>query len=428
MLGTSSGIERRSFLQALGVLAAAGAVPQALPALELVAAESGPEAATGSLIERFLCGESPALPSEALFASDPDRFWAELQKQWVFEPGFIYLNNGTIGSMPLPVIRAFFEKALSNCQMEVEEDDTELYPLWGYGPYNQYRAPMAEFINCAVDELALTRNATEGLNCVANGLDMRPGDEIITTDQEHPSGINPWFLKAARMGVVVKQIKLPLPPNSVEEIVELFEAERTSRTRLVMFSHITSSTGTMLPAKELCAWARQHGLLSEVDGAHAAGQVPVDVKDIGCDFYISSPHKWLFAPPGCGFLYVRDEVIDRLWSTIATGQWDDKEIRAQRFQQFGSTNTAMLAGLKASIEFRRAVGVERSFNRMRELHAYLKEEVKHVPGAQVLSAEGERQSHARLLLSGCPGTPERRCFARDLQPRARHLILSSNQP
>jgi hypothetical protein len=203
MLGTSSGIERRSFLQALGVLAAAGAIPpplagQALPALEYSAGDAGSEAVAGSLIERFLCSEAPALPSDALFASAPDRYWAELQKQWVFEPDFIYLNNGTIGSMPLPVIRAFFEKALANCQMEVEEDDTELYPLWGYGPYNQYREPMAGFINCAVDEIALTRNATEGLNCVANGLDMKPGDEIITTDQEHPSGINPWFLKCCR--------------------------------------------------------------------------------------------------------------------------------------------------------------------------------------------------------------------------------------
>ncbi len=387
-------MKRRNFLQALGAVAALGELRLGHP--EPAFAEGAPSQPT-SLIEQFLCAKPPPLPSDALFARDPEAYWAELRKQFLFRPGFLYLNNGTIGSMPLPVARALVEATLKNCQME--SDDTELYPLWGYGPWEEYRKPVAEFIGAEVPELALVRNATEGLNYVANGLDLKPGDELITTDQEHPSGINPWLLKAKRYGIVVKQVTLPTPPAIVQQIVDLFDAQRTARTRAVMFSHITSQTGTVLPAHELCAWARQHGILSEVDGAHATGQIPINVREIGCDFYISSPHKWLLAPPGCGLLYVRGEACERLWNTIATGDWDNREMRAARFQQFGSTNVSILEGLKAAIDFWHAISPKRIERRIRNLHAYLKKFIVEAPGAQVQSAPGEEFTAAMLAVN-----------------------------
>jgi len=381
-------LERREFLQGTALATALLGLPRTLGALgEVLPAAVADEHAPPRLIEKILCGRIPPLPSDTLFERKPEAYWAEMRKQFVLDPKFLYLNNGTVGTMPLPVLRAWVEAILKVEQME--DADTELYPLWGYGPWDDYRRPVADFIGCALDELALTRNATEGLNYVANGLDLAPGDELLTTDEEHPSGLNPWLLKAKRYGIVVKQVTLPKPPASAAQIVDLFEQARTARTRVMLASHITTMTGCVLPARELCAWARANRILSLIDGAHAVGMIPVNVKDIGCDFYVSSPHKWLLAPKGCGILYVRDEVCDRVWSTIATGGWDDTKIRAARLQQFGTTNVALLAGLRAAVSFWQMIGPARIEGRIRELHAYLKQKFAEWPGAALLSAPGE---------------------------------------
>jgi len=139
----------------------------------------------------------------------------------------------------------------------------------------------------------------------------------------------------------------------------------------MFFSHITTVTGVVLPAKELCALARSKGILSAVDGAHVTGMMKLNVHAIGCDMYTSSPHKWLQAPKGSGFLYVRDEVMDRLWNTIATEGWDDTKIRAERFQRIGSSNVPTLAGLRASIQFANQIGMERIEKRHRQMADYI---------------------------------------------------------
>jgi len=210
-------LERREFLQTLTAAAALASLPLAD---ELAAAES-PERAAHGLIEDILCGEDPPLPSDSLFARDPEAYWAALRQQFIFRPGFLYLNNGTVGSCPRPVLRAFLESILKEEQME--NDDTEQYPLWGYGKWDEYRRPVADFIGARLEEIALVRNATEGLNYVANGLDLAPGDEVLTTDEEHPSGLNPWLLKSKRYGTVVKQVALPKPPQSTQQILDLFD-------------------------------------------------------------------------------------------------------------------------------------------------------------------------------------------------------------
>ncbi len=365
-------LERRDFLQTLGAAVALGSLPRS--------AADHPHFAV-------LCANPPALPSDALFRSRPDAYWTELRRQWLFRPGFLYLNNGTVGSCPLPVVRAFLESILH--EEELENEDTEQYPLWGYGKWDEYRKPMAEFIGARLEELALVRNATEGLNYVANGLDLERGDEVLTTDEEHPSGLNPWLLKAQRYGTQVRQVTLPKPPANKQQILDLFDEGRTARTRVVLVSHVTTTTGCVMPVKEICAWARRHGLLSLVDGAHAVGMLPVNVKEIGCDFYVSSPHKWLLSSKGSGLLYVRDEVCDRLWNTLATGDWNNRELRAARLQQFGSSNVSILAGLKAALEFWRQIGPERIERRIRDLHAYLKRGLAQLPGAELQSAAGE---------------------------------------
>jgi len=236
---------------------------------------------------------------------------------------------------------------------------------------------LAQFIGCTRDEIALLRNATEANNYIANGVDLKAGDEVLMTDQEHPGGEHPWDLRAKRYGIVVKKITLPKPVPDAATVLHLFNGAITPRTRVLFFSHITTATGVVLPAKELCALARSKGILSAVDGAHVAGMMSLNLHDLGCDMYTSSPHKWLQSTKGSGFLYLRDEVIDRVWNTIATEGWDDTRIRAERFQRIGSSNVPALWGLRASIKLANDIGMERIEKRHRQTADYiLKEMVK----------------------------------------------------
>jgi isopenicillin-N epimerase len=234
---------------------------------------------------------------------------------------------------------------------------------------------MAKFIGCNRDELALLRNATEANSYIANGVDLKAGDEVLITDQEHPGGEHPWDLRAKRYGIVIKKVTLPKPVPDAATVLNLFSEAITPRTRVIFFSHITTVTGVVLPAKEICALARSKGILSAVDGAHVPGMMKLDVHDLGCDMYSASPHKWLQATKGTGFLYVRDEVIDRVWNTIATEGWDDTKLRAERFQRIGSSNVPTLCGLRAAIEFADQIGMERIEKRHRQNANYILSEM-----------------------------------------------------
>ena len=345
-------VDRRGFLASFAGAAAAG-----------TALSFG-----GELFARL--AEAPSqLPDRALYDSNEEAYWTELRKQFLIPADEVYLNNGTVGSSPAPVLRAIFDGY--NETEKMAQSDPEDYPIWGYAAWNEFRDPLAAFVGCKRDEIALVRNATEANSYIANGVDLKAGDEVLMTDQEHPGGEHPWDLRAKRYGVAVKKITLPKPVPNAGAVLQLFNDAITPRTRVLFFSHITTATGVVLPAKELCALARSKGILSAVDGAHVVGMMALNLHDLGCDMYSSSPHKWLQSTKGSGFLYVRDEVIDRVWNTIATEGWDDTKIRAERFQRIGSSNVPALWGLRASIKLANDIGMERIEKRHRKSADYI---------------------------------------------------------
>jgi isopenicillin-N epimerase len=323
-----------------------------------------------------LLEQAPAkLPDHALLDSNEEAYWTEMRKQFLIPPDEIYLNNGTVGSSPAPVLRAIFDGY--NDTEKMAQSDPEDYPIWGYGPFNEFRDPVAAFVGCTRDELALVRNSTEANSYICNGLDFKAGDEVLMTDQEHPGGEQGFNLRAKRHGIVVKKVTLPKPVPNAAAVLNLISDAITPRTKLIFFSHITTVTGAVLPVKEICALARSKGILSAVDGAHVIGMMKLNVKELGCDMYSSSPHKWLQGPKGTGFLFVREEVQDRLWNTIVTGGWDDPKLKAGRFQQIGSSNVPALWGLRAAVELANTIGIERIERRHRTMADYiLKEMVK----------------------------------------------------
>ncbi len=360
---------RREFLQYAAMAAVAAGAPVARAA-EALGAEG-----------------DPPLPPRALFDADAERYWAALRRQWLLAPDRVNLNCGMLGCSPLPVIRAMVEHLQSS--ESFREDDLPRFGFEENAYLKKVRTSLAEFVGCSRDELALTRNTTEGNAIVANGLDLKPGDEVILTDQEHHSARGSWEMQAARRGIVLVPVRIPKPPRSAYEIQCLLETQITERTRVITLSHVTTSTGVVLPVKELCALARKRGVLTHVDGAHAIGQVPINLREIGCDFYTASPHKWLMAPKGCGLLYIREEHLDKLWPLIGTNHWQDKALKAYRFSNFGTSNLSVMVGLQAALDFFREIGPERIYARGHQLATRVRDRVSSYPQLQHENASAD---------------------------------------
>jgi isopenicillin-N epimerase len=377
-------LRRREFLQRAAVAAAVFGVPLARA-------------------EQLFAQEAPALPPRSLYEQDAERYWGLLRRQWLLAADRTNLNCGSVGCTPLPVLRAMIDHLLS-----AEEFREPAYPWFGYEEntrLRELRDALAAFLHVNRDELALVRNATEANNVVCNGLDFAAGDEILLTDQEHPGGRCGWEQKAMRFGVKLNYVALPKPPASAEQIVELFERALTPRTKIIVFSHITTVTGVILPAKQICALARSRHILTHVDGAHAAGQIPLDLHDLGCDFYGSSPHKWMMSPKGTGFLYIRDGLQDKLWVNIATGDWHNYALKAYRFSNFGTSNLSVFVGLKAALDFFQAIGAERIYARQHQLATRVRDRVAAHSQVNVVNASKDEFFGALVSFEPVPSVP-----------------------
>jgi len=338
--------------------------------------------------------------ADAWNAASTDREqWQAVRDQFLLEPGYVYLNTGGLGPSPLPVIAA-----VNTAWRELEKRSET-----GHGRRAEVRKQACEFLGCAEDEFALTRNATEGMNLVARGLALESGAEVLMTTHEHPGGAMPWFALAEGHDISIKTFE---PGSGGDDTLERLTAALTSRTRVVMVCHVTCTLGTVLPIPEIAALCRERGILCVIDGAQAPGQIPVDLRALGCDFYVASAHKWLLGPKGTGFLFVREEMLDR-WRPSHVGAYSDDgfDLAAGRFErlrpasasEYGTRNTPLVLGCGAALQFLSTIGIDRVAERSAGLAQRLRGHVEPISGVEVLTPAAT-EARAAILTFRLPAS------------------------
>jgi isopenicillin-N epimerase len=264
---------------------------------------------------------------------------------------------------------------------------------------NRLAARFAAFLGCEAEEVLFTHGAGAGLAQVAAGLDLAPGDEVITTTREHPAALSPWLVLARRREIVVKQIELPTPLTGPEQALGLFAGAVTERTKVLAFSHVQYDDGAVLPVRELSSFARQRGISTVVNGAQAFGMLDLAARDLGCDFYATCCHKWLGGSHGTGALFVRREMLDRLWPmqprgldsspplftpTLAAGN-DDVPAALHKLGNIVPYAWPALRGVEAALEFQQQVVRSKIEARIRELAIYTRLRLQQLSGIELVT-------------------------------------------
>lgn len=247
---------------------------------------------------------------------------------------------------------------------------------------------LGRWLDCSADELCLTTGTAEALSMVANGLDLAAGDEIVTTTHEHAAALAPWLLRAKRQGIVVKQVQLPSPLTGPEQALGLMAGAVTERTRVMAFCHVQATDGAVLPVRELCAFARQRNILSVVDGALALGALQFSVRELGCDFYAASLHKWINGPYGAGLLYVHPIQLEQLWPLSSSADEMDVPGWPKTLVKLGTAYKYFAPrwqALDTALNFQEQIGRERVETRLRELTIYAKLRLQQLPKIEILT-------------------------------------------
>jgi isopenicillin-N epimerase len=256
-----------------------------------------------------------------------------LRQEFLIDPDVHFLNHGSFGATPKPVFDEY-----QRWQRELEWQPVEFLSRRSDDLLHDARSRLASYLGCLRDELVFVPNATTGINVVARSLPVRPGDEVVGTNLEYGACERAWEWNLEQRGARYVRANVPLPLTSPDDVVEAIFSAITPRTRVIYLSHITSGTALRLPVEAVAARAREHGILTVVDGAHAIGQIPVDLHATGVDLYSGNFHKWLCAPKGSGFLYARPEHHQWLQSPIVSWGWVEESDRHLPDHQFVSRN------------------------------------------------------------------------------------------
>ncbi len=323
-------------------------------------------------------------PVEAALDED---YWATIQQAFSVTRGIINLNNGGVSPSPRMVTEAFVRYTW-------QQEDATAYTMWQIlEPQSEtVRTGLAEIFGCSPEEIAITRNASESLEILLMGLDLKSGDEILTTTQDYPRMITTLKQREMREGLKLKLIKIPLAPQNVDDIATAFERAVTPRTKLILVSHQINLTGQILPVKKICEMARSRGIETIVDGAHAFAQFDFKQADLGCDYYGTSLHKWIYAPKGTGMLYVKKDKIAKVWALMASEDKNKNDIR--KFEEIGTHSAAMRLAIGEAILFHNAIGGKRKEERLRYLSRYWMNRLKDIPKVGFNTSFAPKQSCA----------------------------------
>jgi isopenicillin-N epimerase len=272
-----------------------------------------------------------------------------LRDQFLLDPKVIFLNHGSFGACPIPVFETY-----QRWQLELERQPVEFLGRRYDDLVNKARETIGVYLKTNADNLIFVPNITCGLNMVARSLLLHENDEILTTDHEYGALDLTWQFVCKKTGARYMRHPIPLPITSDEAVVEAFWAQVTGRTRVIFLSHITSPTALILPVAEIVRRARQAGILTVIDGAHVPGQIPLDLTALDADFYSGNFHKWLCAPKGSGFLFVRPEHQHLIEPEVISWGWLEDGTFASRNQWQGTRDVAAYLSVPAAIEFQEA--------------------------------------------------------------------------
>ena len=317
-------------------------------------------------------------------ASDED-YWAEIRNSFTVDRNVINLNNGYVSPAPLVVQDAmrryldFSNMGPKHTMIDILERQVE-----------DVRRRVAKTAGCDPEEIAITRNASESLENAQYGIDLKAGDEVLTTNQDYPRMLTTFRQRERREGIVLKMISFPVPPPSMDDLYQRFERAVTPKTKLILLCHITNRTGQIFPVRKICDMAHAHNIPVIVDGAHAFNHFPYNLSDLGCDYYGVSLHKWTCAPIGTGFLYVRKSRIASTWSLMASSDRQQGDIR--KFEEIGTHPAANHNAISAALIFNENIGIERKAARLRYLRDRWAHRLAQNPKVKILHSQDPAQS------------------------------------
>jgi isopenicillin-N epimerase len=367
-----SELDRRNFLTLAG------------KGLGLATLSSATVASLLKEIDRATKGVTHLMPQ--MVAMDED-YWAVIQNSFSVTRGIINLNNGGVSPSPRIVTEALVRYIW-------QQEDATAYTMWQIlEPQSEtIRTGLAEMFGCDREEIAITRNASESLEVLLMGMELKSGDEILTTTQDYPRMLTTLRQREKREGLSLKLIKIPIPPENLNEITAAFERGITSRTRLILMAHQVNITGQITPVKAVCEMARAKGIETIVDGAHSFAQFHFQQKDLGCDYFGSSLHKWLYAPKGTGLLYVKRSKIEKIWPLMAAESKQAGDIR--KFEEIGTHSAAPKLAIGEALLFHNGIGGKRKEARLRYLSRYWMNKLKDVPKVRFNTSFDPSQSCA----------------------------------
>ena len=307
-----------------------------------------------------------------------DNYWSLVKRQFPLNDNLIYLNAANVCPASRPVLdrhAEFMRDFQSNPSFQNRAKYEDLR--------ERMRGKIAGMLRVSSDEIAITRNTSEGTNIIVDGVDLKPGDEVVIYDHNHPSNNDSWKVRAKREGFTLTSLPVRVPAASRDELISQAEKAITARTKLIAVTHVTSTTGILYPVREIAEIARRRGIWMHLDGAQSFGALDVNLKEIGCDSYSTSAHKWLMGPLENGVLFVRTERLPQIWPSIVTAGWSDHLKGARKLEVYGQRDDPRIVALESAIDFALLIGPPAIEARMRFLSSYMKQQLTEIGGLKL---------------------------------------------